>query len=168
MAINDQIQMVQDQLAAAGASVGGAVEEASSRLSVLVEPALRLAFQQVLSEASTNLGRQLEGVARIELRLEEGEPVLIGIPVPAVVPDPSNDTMTTPFIQADSVPMEAGPDGPVTRFTLRIPDGLKERVDLAATAEGLSLNTWFVRAASRALSNAPIPTGRRSLSGWLA
>jgi predicted HicB family RNase H-like nuclease len=38
-----------------------------------------------------------------------------------------------------------------SRTTLRLPDALKTRVDEAAAAEGLSVNTWLVRAVAAAL-----------------
>jgi hypothetical protein len=48
-------------------------------------------------------------------------------------------------------------DGSTSRTTLRLPDAIKARVDEAA-AEGLSVNTWLVRAVAAALQ----PRQRRS------
>jgi hypothetical protein len=45
--------------------------------------------------------------------------------------------------------------------TLRLPDGLKTRAEAAAARDGLSLNAWLVRAASRVLDN-PSESGPRS------
>ena len=44
------------------------------------------------------------------------------------------------------------------RTTLRLPDALKSRVDEAATIDGVSVNTWLVRAIASALQ----PKQRRS------
>jgi hypothetical protein len=54
-------------------------------------------------------------------------------------------------------------EGVMARITLRMPDGLKVRIDAAADAEGLSANAWLVRAAQRALERRP-DTPRRSRS----
>ena len=46
------------------------------------------------------------------------------------------------------------------RITFRLPDALKGRIEAAAAAQHLSVNTWLVRAASQALdspSGAPRP-----------
>ena len=44
-----------------------------------------------------------------------------------------------------------GDDGGVARINLRLPEHLKARVDEAATRDGLSVNSWLVRATSAAL-----------------
>ena len=49
-------------------------------------------------------------------------------------------------------------DASTSRTTLRLPDALKARVDEAAAADGLSVNTWLVRAVAAALQ----PKQRRS------
>jgi len=45
----------------------------------------------------------------------------------------------------------AGEEGGTARINLRMPEHLKVRVDQAATREGLSVNSWLVRAAAAAL-----------------
>ncbi len=45
----------------------------------------------------------------------------------------------------------AGDDGGISRINVRMPDHLKLRVDQAAAREGLSVNSWLVRAAAAAL-----------------
>jgi hypothetical protein len=55
-------------------------------------------------------------------------------------------------------------EGSTARITLRMPDGLKVRVEAAAEAEGLSANAWLVRAAQRSLErrrDAPRRSGNR-------
>ena len=55
---------------------------------------------------------------------------------------------------------EAAPEPPqgqadeeqaAARITLRLPESLKARAEAAANGEGISLNTWLVRATARAL-----------------
>jgi hypothetical protein len=52
-----------------------------------------------------------------------------------------------------------GDEGTVARINLRLPDQLKTRVEQAAGSEGLSVNTWLVRAAAAALERSD--PGRR-------
>jgi len=42
-------------------------------------------------------------------------------------------------------------DTSTSRTTLRLPDALKSRVDEAAASDGMSVNTWLVRAVAAAL-----------------
>jgi predicted transcriptional regulator len=49
-------------------------------------------------------------------------------------------------------------DSNTSRTTLRLPDALKARVDEAAAADGVSVNTWLVRA----IADAVQPKQRRS------
>src|SRR6266511_2480390 len=46
----------------------------------------------------------------------------------------------------------AGQDRLAARITLRLPESLKSALEAAAEAEGVSLNTWLVRALQRAVS----------------
>jgi len=67
-------------------------------------------------------------------------------------------------------------DVSTTRTTLRLPDQLKAQVEDAAAREGVSVNTWLVRAVAAALqpvAPAPAPAQNRStstsgrLTGWV-
>lgn len=173
MPLNDHVQLVRDQLEAAGAALGGPVEEAAARLNVLLEPAVRLALQNALAEAASDLDTQLDGVAHVELRLLGGEPVLSATVEEAPSAPTLDATTVLPVLDAvdaapgasETAPMadgaaEPGETGTVTRFTLRVPEALKERVDQAAAAQGVSVNAWFVRAAERSLALAGAGYGR--------
>ncbi len=54
-------------------------------------------------------------------------------------------------------------DASTSRTTLRLPDALKVRVDEAAAADGLSVNTWLVRAIAAAVQ----PKQRRAVQRTL-
>jgi hypothetical protein len=72
------------------------------------------------------------------------------------------------------VASDADADEATARITLRLPEGLKQRAEVAATTARQSLNTWLVDAGARRR-----PTGRRraalaparrvgkQLSGWV-
>jgi predicted HicB family RNase H-like nuclease len=51
------------------------------------------------------------------------------------------------------------------RITLRISDTLKAQLELAASREGLSVNSWIVRALARGLETRSVRAGRR-LTGY--
>jgi predicted transcriptional regulator len=63
-------------------------------------------------------------------------------------------------------------DVSTSRTTLRLPDALKVRVDEAAAADGLSVNTWLVRAVAAALQPKQRRSAQRTLrtgdsfAGW--
>jgi hypothetical protein len=65
-------------------------------------------------------------------------------------------------------------DVSTSRTTLRLPDQLKAQVEAAAAHEGVSVNTWLVRAVAAALQPAA-PSGAparnsstsRRLTGWV-
>jgi predicted HicB family RNase H-like nuclease len=53
------------------------------------------------------------------------------------------------------------------RITLRLPESLKSRLEAAAAASGLSVNTWLVQALTRAVEPRPASGGhRRRLTGY--
>jgi len=65
-------------------------------------------------------------------------------------------------------------EGATARINLRLPDHLKARIEQAAAREGLSVNTWLVRAAAGALGRGdpdrrraarPAP-GTQRYTGW--
>jgi hypothetical protein len=62
----------------------------------------------------------------------------------------------------------------MTRINLRLPDQLKVQIEQAATGEGLSVNSWLVRAAAAALGRSGTgrrrdrraPRGSQHYTGW--
>jgi len=71
-----------------------------------------------------------------------------------------------------AVPVEPLDDTVSSRTTLRLPDRLKARVEQAAAEEGVSVNSWFVRAIAAALEPNAHRAPRRgtkqgdSFTGW--
>jgi HicB family len=134
----------QDLQAAAAAAARGdeQVVDALRRLSDTVEPSLRLRVIDLLSEAALTLnGQLLDG--HIEVRLAGRDPELV------YVDDPE---------EPDEPP--APGDDLSARITLRLPEGLKAGIEIAASREGVSANAWIVRALARAVE--PRTTRRSS------
>jgi hypothetical protein len=155
MDITPTINALSQDLARAAHVGGEAVQEAAERLLLALDPALRLALLEVLSQAAGEIAAGLPGVA-IAVRLEGREPVFV-VDAPEPVAAPS---------VAASEPPEADPadDGELARITLRIPEALKTRAEALAARRGQSLNTWLV-AAARAAAAGPSPDDPHSPQG---
>jgi hypothetical protein len=109
--------------------------EASAERSVL----------DALSEAAVELNSQLPS-GHVEVRLVGRDPEFVFVPEDESHPPAPDDSTTA-------------------RITLRLSDSLKAGVELAAARDGLSVNTWIVRALTRATTGSPPRSGNR-LSGW--
>jgi hypothetical protein len=141
------VHALQEDLAKAAALAGGdAAQEAAQRLAQALEPSLQLRLFDLLSEIAMSLTAQVPG--RIEVRLAGREPELVY--VEEEVAEPAAPT---------------GDDALTARITLRLSDSLKGQIEVAATREGLSVNSWIVRALARGLETRSVRAGRR-LSGY--
>jgi hypothetical protein len=118
---------------------GRAVAE---RLAIALEPAMRMAMLEALSDASAEITAELPHAA-VEVRLKGREPQFV---VSATEPLPAPEAVV------DDAP-EEDDEGTVARVTVRIPESLKARAEEAAAAVDQSLNSWVVAAIRRALSN---------------
>jgi len=87
-------------------------------------------------------------------------------------PNLSDPGSVGPSAPAEAVPAEPLDDTVTSRTTLRLPDRLKARVEQAAEEEGVSVNSWFVRAIAAALEPNAHRAPRRgtkqgdSFTGW--
>jgi len=106
-----------------------------------LDSSVRLTLLEVLSAAAAEITTRLDGTV-IDVRLSGSEPEF----VVTTGPDEPDES-------AVADPGEASDD--MTRITLRLSGPLKAKVDAAATAAGVSVNAWLVRAISRALDPAP-------------
>lgn len=129
----NHIRAIQSDLASAAALGGDAAADAGRRLSEALESSLHLRLLDILTEAAMALSEALPD-GHVEVRLAGREPELVYVEDPSA-PDaqpPSGDDLSA-------------------RITLRLPEGLKARVETAAGSEGVSTNAWIVRALARAL-----------------
>ena len=141
------VQALQEDLANAAALAGGeAVQEAGQRLAQALESSLQLRLLDLLSEIALSLNSQVPG--RVEVRLAGREPELVYVE------------------DAEAEPAAASSDDALTaRITLRLSEGLKAQVEVAAAGESISVNSWIVRALARGLEARSVRVGRR-LSGY--
>jgi hypothetical protein len=141
------IEALQADLAAAAGVGDSEAMRVAERLARAIEPALRLRLLDVLSEAALELNGQLSN-GRIDVRLAGPDVDLI-------------------FTEGAAEERPAVDDDQSARITLRLPESLKQRAEGAAAGDGVSLNTWLVRATSRALDRGRGVSGPgRRLTGF--
>ena len=126
------VEALEADLAAIAAVGDDATAEAARRLSAAIRASAGLRLLDALGEAALELNEQL-GSGRVEVRLAGQDPSLIYVEEGAPAPAPADD-------------------GASARITLRLPESLKSSLEAAAAREGVSLNTWLVRALGRSVS----------------
>ena len=144
MELGQYVNDLQRQLVDAAANGAEETRATAERLAAGLDAATRLVLLDALSAAVGEITRDLApGSVDLRLRGREVEFVVTASPAEA-------ETEGIPAVDLD--------DASTSRTTLRLPDALKARVDDAAAADGLSVNTWLVRAIAAALQ----PKQRRS------
>ena len=132
----------------------------AERLAAGLDAAVRLVLLDVLSAASGEITRDL-APGSVDMRLR-GREVEFVVTQPS--PEPDSDERPAATVDLD--------DASTSRTTLRLPDALKAKVDEAAIADGLSVNTWLVRAVAAALQPKQRRSAQRTLrtgdsfAGW--
>jgi HicB family len=161
----------------AAAEAGGDEARAlAERLDVPLDAAIRLALQDVLAAAAEEITCELApGSVELRLRGRDHEFVVTLPPVDLSGDDGPEGAQTgganRRAVAATSVEAE---EGGMSRINLRLPDQLKARIEQAAGSEGLSVNSWLVRAATGALERTdpgrrrpPGPANaRQRYTGW--
>lgn len=148
MDLGRYVETLRADVTAAAAIGGPDVRRAAELVADALDPALRLVLLDVLTDVANELTAALDGPA-VEVRLRGREPELV---------------VTGPLADPAPPPPAAGEDEGTARLTLRLPETLKGRAEHAAGAEGVSVNTWLVRAVQRALE-ASAPLGTSSFFG---
>jgi HicB family len=147
MQLEPHVEALRSELASLGGLGDEDVAAAAERLSQALGSALGLRILAVLSEAALEVSSQLPS-GHVEVRLAGQEPSLV-------------------YVEAEDAPSApAGEDGLTARISLRLPDSLKASLEAAATREGVSVNTWIVRALARGLSSATVSRIGSRLTGY--
>ncbi|MET8911852.1 toxin-antitoxin system HicB family antitoxin [Micromonospora sp. NPDC004551] len=148
MELRAYVDAIRHQLAVAAAAGGDDAREVAERLTAPLESAIRLALLDALSEAATEITRDL-APGSVDLRLRDREPSFVVTPPPteqwADEAPPAPPPAPLPQPPAD------GEDEATVRISLRLPEHLKARVEHAAARAGVSINTWLIRAAAAAV-----------------
>lgn len=160
MELGQYVSDLQRQLVDVSANGAEDTRAVAERLAAGLDAATRLVLQDALSAAVGEITRDL-APGSVDLRLRGRE-----IEFVVTQPNPESDADDRP---ATTVELD---DASTSRTTLRLPDALKVRVDDAAAADGVSVNTWLVRATAAALQPRQRRSAQRSLrtgdsfAGW--
>ncbi len=146
MKLSPYVDALQSDLEAIAAVGDDAVGAAARRLAGAIRASAGLRLLDVLSEAALELTAQLPA-GHVEVRLAGQDPSLVYVETVQEEPPPAGDDLSA-------------------RITLRLPEVLKTGVEQASAREGVSLNTWIVRALSRALSAPAARRSRNRLTGF--
>ena len=145
MQIDGYVQALREDLARIAAVGDEHTAHAAEVLSLALESSLGRRLQEALGEAAMELSAHLHS-GRIEVRMSGGDPELVLVDDEAPEPASSDEALDA-------------------RITLRLPEALKRRVEDAASRDGISVNTWIVRALVRDAA-APRRSGGRRLTGY--
>lgn len=154
------VESLRDQLVATADSGGPESRAVVERLAPGLDAAVRLVLLEALSSAADEITRELAPGA-VEVRLRGSDPEFV-VTVPA---DEAGGGAPSGGATSPVVVPTGDDEGATSRLNLRLPEGLKAKVEDAARREGLSLNAWLVRAAAVAVEGARPPAARRSPAG---
>ena len=156
MDLTEYVEALRSSLTTAAAAGGEQARETAGLLAATMEPAVRLAVIDALSAMAAEVTAALDG-ALVDIRVRGREPEVVVVPAAEEPP-------------AASAADDPSDDGSVARISLRLPEAVKARAEAAAALEGISLNTWLVRAATDGLRGSrPGPLhgrGPRRYSGF--
>jgi hypothetical protein len=167
MDLTKYVESIRIQFSLAAETGGDEAKVQAERLFGPLEASIRLAVQDALTDAAEAITCEL-APGSVEVRLRGREPEFV-VTLPQAGPVPGEPEMSVAGIASPP-----GDEGATARINLRLPEHLKARVDEAAASEGLSINTWLVRATSAALERSSSarrpdrrsPTGSQRYTGW--
>jgi hypothetical protein len=143
MELSQYIEMLRGELIALTRFAGEDVRHTAGLLAESLDSPVRLTLLDVLSAAAAEITARLDETV-VEVRLSDGEPAFV---VSTALPRDSGPARSPEPAESE----EAG----TARVTLRLSESLKGAIEAAASSDGVSVNTWLTRAASRALGNQP-------------
>ena len=147
MQLSTHIDALLADLQAAGSLGDENVARAAERLSEAIKGSARLRLLDLLSEATLEVSDQLPS-GHIEIRLVGQEPSIVYVE------------------ERETAEPAAADDGMTARISLRLPESLKVAIEVAATKDGLSVNTWLVRELKRAAHRSAHKSFGSGLSGF--
>lgn len=145
MHLDDYTARVQQQLQAAAALGDDRVQQIAAQLGEATASAVRLAILAAVTEAADEVTAQLLDF-----------PLSPAVTVRLDSDDLRADVVAGTLRQAESGPVDEGEAS--ARVSLRLTETLKAQIDEAAARDGVSVNTWLVRAATAAVSSGRTPT----------
>jgi predicted HicB family RNase H-like nuclease len=148
MQLDGHIQALREDLARVAALGDETTAAAAELLALALEASFERRFQDALAEAALELSAQLDD-GSVEVRIAGSEPELVYVR------------------DHEPAAADAADEALTARITLRLPPSLKSRLEAAASAQGVSVNTWLVQTLGRALeSRASTGASRYRLTGY--
>lgn len=147
MEIAQFIEALQADIRDLAALGGDELVTAAHRLEGAVKQSARLRLIDALTQAALELSEQLPN-GHVDVRVAGQDPQFV------FVAEEQEGPYAPPV-----------PEGDHARITLRLPESLKASIEAAANNEGVSVNTWLVRALARAVHGGgfggPTRSGKR-------
>ena len=164
MNVRPYVEQVQEQLVTAAALGDDSAQQVAKVLAAAAEPAGRLAILGAVTAAADDVTVALldsPTAPVVGVRLD-GDEIRVDV------------RGTEQVAHAEESPVDLPDEEATARVSFRLPEALKDQIDTAARRDGVSVNTWLLRAASRALgadagrANASTAArGHQRLTGWL-
>jgi hypothetical protein len=139
------VEGLEDDLKRAAAVGGEETRRAAEVLAEALGSSVRLRFMDALQQAAEELSASLPGLG-VEVHLQGRDPVLT-----ATTTGPAERFGVGDDDSSGEGAGDVGGEAEMARITLRIPERLKVQVERAAQGQGISVNSWLVDAAGRAL-----------------
>ena len=165
MDLDRYVSELQTQLAAAAENGDADARAVAEQLNAALDAAARLMVLGVISDVASEITREI-APGSVDVVLRGRDPYLV------VTRPPASDTDAAGPSAPEVGDLAELDDTVTSRTTLRLPDRLKARVEQAASEEGVSVNSWFVRAIAAALEPDVRRAPRRetkqgdSFTGW--
>ena len=163
MELDTYVDRLGEQMAIAASAGGEEMLALAQRLTAALESAARLTLLEALSAAAAEITSEL-APGSVQVRLRGSEPEFV---VTAPAAGPAGDS--APAVEPTTGWASTGTgDGGTARINLRLPEQLKTQVEQHAEREGLSINTWLVRAIGAAVDrgqSTPPPQQRSARAG---
>jgi hypothetical protein len=134
MDITPYVERLRHDLAQAAAAGDDQVRDAAERLSLALDPSLRLALMEALSQAAAEITTEMRS-GSVDVRLA-GRDLEFVVEHAAAVAQQAAPAQPAAEEEAD--------DGATARITLRLPESVKAKAEELAAKSGSSLNTWIV------------------------
>ncbi|SFS34439.1 toxin-antitoxin system HicB family antitoxin [Saccharopolyspora flava] len=143
MDLNPYIDQLREDLTSAAAAGDDQTRQTAAVLSGAIEPAARLAIMNALSDLAAEVTTNLDGQV-VDLRLD-GRDLRVVVSGGGTPPSTEHESEPPP------PPPPSGDNGDISRITLRLMEEIKSQAEQAASAQGVSLNTFVAQAVQGAL-----------------
>ncbi|HEY3748138.1 MAG TPA: YlcI/YnfO family protein [Pseudonocardiaceae bacterium] len=156
MELSPYVAALRENLTAAAAAGDEQTRTAARVLAATIEPAARLAIMNALADLAGEVTLALEDRV-VEVRLDGQDVQVVVTGAPTDDHEPADDPPPPPMGDAQ---------GDISRITVRLLEELKTKAEEAASARGVSLNSFVQQAVQGALHERARGHGRGGAGPW--